>query len=58
MRIPWGVPWWSRWQDSELSLTRALVPSLIRELRSYRLYHKAKKKKKRMLKKKKKVRTP
>ena len=33
---------WSRWQGSELSLTRALVPSLVRELRSYRLYHGAK----------------
>ena len=46
VRIPWGIPWWSRWQDSELSLIRALVPSLVRELRSYRLYHRAKKKKK------------
>ena len=40
-----GIPWWSRGQDSTLSLPRAQVQSLISELRSCKLHGMRKNKK-------------
>ena len=41
-----GIPWWSSGWDSVLSLPRARVQSLVRELRSHKAHRVAKKKKK------------
>ena len=41
-----GIPWWSSGQESVLSLPRARVQSLVRELRFHKLRGAAEKKKK------------